>query len=478
MTECAQQSFEFQGLGSRKVTADFSGGYLSSDGGGLILREVEKKLGVIERLAKCFADYRNQRFVEHSIPQLLRQRIVSLALGYEDLNDHDRLRLDPLHAVLAGKDDPLGVDRLMERDKGKALAAHSTLNRLELGAEQLDARYKKIAADSEQIEALLIEEGVKAIPRRSREIVLDFDATDDPLHGQQEGAYFHGYYKSYCYLPLYCFCGSIPLWAELRDCKRDASAGTVDALKKIVPIIRKRFGRQVRIIVRGDSGFAREEIMAWCEKQNRVYYCLGLARNNRLSRSLQPRFDDLHDAIESGLETVPSRRFEDFTYRTQKSWSRTRRVIGKAEVLEKGDNPRFIVTNLPKKGFKGEDAKRWRATELYEQFYCARGDMENRIKEEQLDLFADRTSTHWMASNQLRLWFSAFAHLIVSVLRAEVLQGTSLAKATVGQIRLKLFKIGVRVKVSCRRVHFEMASAYPWVEAFTKAHHQAINFSP
>lgn len=478
MTECAQGSFEFQGLGSRKVTADFSGGHLSSDGGGLILREVEKKLGVIDRLAGCFSDYRNQRFVEHSIPQLLRQRILSLALGYEDLNDHDRLRLDPLHAVLAGKADPLGVERLLERDKGKALAGHATLNRLELGAEELDARYKKIAAEPEEIESLLIEEGVKAIPRRSREIVIDFDATDDPLHGQQEGAYFHGYYKSYCYLPLYCFCGSIPLWAELRDCKRDASAGTVDALKKIVPAIRKRFGRKVRIIVRGDSGFAREEIMAWCEKQLRVYYCFGLARNRRLARSLQPRFDDLHEAIDGGLETVPSRRFEDFTYRTQKSWSRTRRVIGKAEVLEKGDNPRFIVTNLPKKGFKGENSKRWRAAELYEQFYCARGDMENRIKEEQLDLFADRTSTHWMASNQLRLWFSAFAHLIVSVLRAEVLQGTSLAHATVGQIRLKLFKIGVRVKVSCRRVHFEMASAYPWVDAFTKAHQQAINFSP
>ncbi len=478
MTECTQSVFEFQALGKRKVTVDFSGGYLSSDGGGLILRETEAKMGVLDRLAKCFNDYRNQIFVEHALPTLLRQRIFGLALGYEDLNDHDRLRLDPVHALLAGKKDLTGAQRVMQRDKGKALAAHSTLNRMELGANHLDARYKKIAPDADRIEALLIQEGVKAIPRSCREIVLDFDATDDPLHGQQEGAYFHGYYKGYCYLPLYCFCGTIPLWAELRDCKRDASQGTVEALKKIVPVIRARFGRKVRIIVRGDSGFARETIMAWCEKHKEVYYCFGLARNNRLATHLEQSFADLYVAIELATQTVPCRGFEDFKYRTLKSWSRTRRVIGKAEVLEKGDNPRFIVTNLPRKSFAGDRSKRFRAAELYESFYCARGDMENRIKEEQMDLFADRTSTHWMASNQLRLWFSAFAHLIVSVLRAEVLKGTSLANATVGQIRLKLFKIGARIKVSCRRVHFELVSAYPWQNDFARAHRQAIEFFP
>jgi hypothetical protein len=478
MTECAQKTFEFQGLGKRKVTADFAGGYLSSDGGGLILREVENKLGVVTRLAKCFRDYRNQRFVEHSVEELLRQRIFGLALGYEDLNDHDRLRVDPLQAVLVGKKDPEGATRLMERDKGKALAAHSTLNRLELGAEKLDGRYKKIGGDFGQVERLLIREGVKAIPRGSREIVLDFDATDDPLHGEQEGAYFHGYYKAYCYLPLYCFCGSIPLWAQLRDCKRDASAGTVEALEKIVLAIRERFGRKVRIMVRGDGGFAREQIMSWCENQKRLYYCIGLARNKRLSRHLREGFRELHDGLETGSETLPARRFEDFNYRTHKSWSRTRRVVGKAEVLKKGDNPRFIVTNLPKSGFAGERTKRFRGKELYEGFYCARGDMENRIKEEQMDLFSDRTSTHWMSSNQLRLWFSAFAHLILSVLRAEVLQGSELARATIGQIRLKLFKIAVRVRISCRRIHCEFASAYPWAKAFAQIHRQAIDFSP
>jgi hypothetical protein len=474
MTDCTQRAFEFQGLGRRKVTADFSGGYLSSDGGGLILREVDLKTGVIDRLADCFVDHRHPSFIEHLLSELLRQRILGLALGYEDLNDHDRLRLDPVHAVLAGKEDVTGRHRVHEEDQGKALAGHSTLNRLELGADHLDGRYKKIEARPEQIEALLIREGVKAIPRRSREIVLDFDATDDPLHGQQEGAYFHGYYRAYCYLPLYCFCGSIPLWAELRDCKRDASEGTVEALKKIVPVIRKRFGRKVRIIVRADSGFAREAIMAWCEA-NKVYYCIGLARNNRLAGHLAESFCALHEAIESAEAQLPSRRFVDFRYRTRKSWSRQRRVVGKAEVLAKGDNPRFVVTNLPRHGFRNERAGRFETAALYEKFYCQRGDMENRIKEEQMDLFADRTSTHWMASNQLRLWFSAFAHLILSVLRAEVLQGTELAQATIGQIRLKLFKIGARVKVSCRRVHFELVSAYPWPGLFDEAHRRSVS---
>ena len=377
---------------------------------------------------------------------------------------------------MAGKEDIEGQDRLGEADKGKALAAHSTLNRLELGALGGDGRYKKIIACPEEIEALLISEGVKAIPRRSREIVLDFDATDDPLHGDQEGAYFHGYYRQYCYLPLYVFCGSIPLLAQLRDCKRDASNGTVEALAKIVPAIRARFGRKVRIIVRGDSGFAREEIMAWCEGHG-VYYGLGFQRNERVQEHLQASFQELHRQIEAGEVTTPCRRFEEFEYQTLKSWSRARRVIGKAEVLEKGDNPRFIVTNLPAKGFADEPAGRFAAQALYENFYCARGEMENRIKEAQLDLFADRTSTGWMASNQLRLWFSAFAHLLLSVLRAEVLCGTDLAKATLGTIRLKLFKIGARIKVSCRRIHLELAGGYPYRELFAQAHRQLATWS-
>ncbi len=307
MTECRQEAFEFQAHLSRKVSSDFSGGHLSSDGGLLFLREVENKRGILGKLAGCFRDLRFQPLVEHSVEELLKQRIGALALGYEDLNDHDRLRHDPLQALLAGKADILGEDRLCESDKGAALAGHATLNRLELGALGGDARYKKIIAKPEAIEELLMEEGVKAIPRKSREIPLDFDATDDPLHGTQEGAFFHGYYGSYCYLPLYCFCGTIPLWAQLRDAKRDAAQGTVEALKKIVPVIRRRFGRKVRIIVRGDSGFARESIMAWCE-ENGVFYCLGLARNKRLGKA----FGELHEAIKAGESGLPARSFEDF----------------------------------------------------------------------------------------------------------------------------------------------------------------------
>ena len=362
----------------------------------------------------------------------------------------------------------LGEDRLCEGDKGKALAAHSTLNRLELGVLGGDARYKKIIARPQEIEALLIEEGIKAIPRKSREIILDFDATDDPLHGHQEGAFFHGYYRSYCYLPLYCFCGNVPLLARLRDAKGDASSGTVEALEKIRCAIRRRFGRRVRIIVRADSGFAREEIMAWCE-QNAVSYCLGLARNKRLSARLGKSFGELYQGIKTRDLQVPCRRFEDFEYRTRKSWSRARRVVGKAEILAKGPNLRFVVTNLPAAGFVGEPEERLAAPALYEKLYCARGEMENRIQEAQQDLFADRTSTGWMASNQLRLWFSAFAHLLLSVLRAEVLRGTDLAAATLGQIRLKLFKIGARITISCRRIHLELASAYPYQETFRRA---------
>jgi len=459
------------------VVVDFGGGHLSSDGGAVLVRGVDLKLGVIGRLARCFADYRFQPLVEHSVEELLRQRIGALALGYEDLNDHDRLRLDPLAALMAGKEDVLGKDRLCEQDKGKALAGHSTLNRLELGALGGDGRYKKILAKAGEIEALLIEEGVKAIPRRSREIVLDFDATDDPLHGAQEGAFFHGYYRSYCYLPLYCFCGNVPLWAQLRDAKRDASSGTVEALEKIVAGIRRRFGHKVRIIVRADSGFAREAIMAWCEEHG-IYYCFGLARSARLERSLGEAFGQLHRSIQAGEGQTPCRSFVDMEYRTRKSWSCARRVIGKAEVLDKGNNPRFIVTNLPAEGFAGDGKGRYEAAALYEKFYCARGEMENRIKEAQQDLFADRTSTSWMASNQLRLWFSAFAHLLLSVLRAEVLQGTDLAQATIGQIRLKLFKIAARVKISCRRIHLELATSYPYQETFRRAYANLCAMKP
>ena len=470
MTECNEQGLLFQDLDGRKVVVDFNGGYLSSDGGGLILRELERHSGLLKDFASCFIDYRDQRYIEHSVVELVTQRIHGLVLGYEDLNDHDHLRRDPLQALICGKSDPLGGDRLLERDKGKALAAHSTLNRLELRAQAIDQRYHKIQAQPDKIEELLIQRGVKAIARKSAEIVLDFDATDDPLHGKQEGAYFHGFYRAYCYLPLYCFCGNIPLFAKLRDCKRDASEGTVEALQKIVPAIRQRFGRKVRIIVRGDSGFAREAIMAWCE-EHQVFYCFGLARNDRLAEQLGSSFERLRTQIKEGKVQSPCRSFTEFEYSTLNSWTKARRVIGKAEILAQGDNPRFIVTNLPKEGWSDAvQATRFEPAALYEKFYCARGDMENRIKEQQLDLFADRTSTHWLASNQLRLWFSVLAHLIMSTLQAEVLKGTELEGASVGQIRLRLFKIAARLTVSVRRIHIELCSAYPLKGLFGLVH--------
>jgi Transposase DDE domain group 1 len=477
MTECSEQKWLFQDLGNRKVEVDFGGGYLSSDGGGLILRELERHSGLLRDIAGCFLDYRDQRYIEHSVQELISQRINGLVLGYEDLNDHDHLRLDPVHGLLAGKSDPLGQDRILERDKGKALAGHSTLNRLELSAEAIDGRYRKIQPQPDQIEQLLIKRGVKAIPRKSAEIVLDFDATDDPLHGSQEGAYFHGYYGDYCYLPLYCFCGNIPLLAKLRDCKRDASEGTVEALQKIVPAIRQRFGSKIRIIVRADSGFARDPIMAWCE-DNGVFYCLGLAQNGRLGEQLKADFESLKAQLKEAKLEMPCRSFTEFEYSTLKSWAKARRVIGKAEILPKGDNPRFIVTNLPKEGWNDPvQAGRFEPAALYENFYCARGDMENRLKEQQMDLFADRTSTHWMASNQLRLWFSAFAHLMMSTLQAEVLKGTELAVASIGQIRLRLFKIAARLTTSVRRIHIELCSAYPLQALFGLVHQRLSSLS-
>lgn len=456
---CKQEVFEFQDNNTRKVVASFDGGHLSSDGAGsLLFRELELRSGIIRRLVDCFDDQRNAERIEHTVEQLLRQRIGALSMGYEDLNDHDRLRLDPAHALMAGKVDIEGLDR-SKANMGKVLAGHSTLNRLEQSALGGDGRYKKIIPDAQKIEKLLIEQGVKAIARKSKRIVLDFDATDDPLHGAQEGRFFHGYYGHYCYLPLYCFCGNIPLLALLRDAQRDGSDGTVEALKKIVPVIRRRFGSKVQIVVRGDSGFARESIMNWCE-QNHLFYCFGLARNARLQEKLVPIFEQLQAKLQAGLVQEPVREFVDFEYQTLKSWSCKRRVVGKAEILEKGHNPRFVVTNF--------DSDSFDARALYEDFYCARGDMENRIKEQQQDLFADRTSTKAMASNQLRLWFSAFAHLMLSRLQAIALPGTRLEKASIGTIRLYLFKIAARIKVSVRRIRFELAQSCPYQDVFAQ----------
>lgn len=476
-TDCSQQPMLFQDLGARKVVVDFSGGTLSSDGGVLLLRQIDQNLGVSRRLAQCFEDQRQQVFVDHALPQLLAQRLYGLALGYEDLNDHAQLRRDPLLATACDKPDPLGEDRFNPEHRGVALAAPATLNRLELSNNKA-TRCHKLPHDPQKIEACLLQLGVRCLPKHAVEVVVDLDAMGHLLHGTQEGRHFHGYYGDYCYLPLYAFVGGIPLWAQLRTSDADAADGVVPALETLVAAIRQRCKR-ARIIVRGDSSFCREEIMTWCEGQPRgVYYCLGLAKNSGLIEQLAPALADARARrCLSGATSV--RVFREFEYQTQHSWSRARRVIGKAEVMAPGDHPRFVVTNLPVHGFKGDkDRTRFGATRLYEELYCARGEMENVLKQQTLDLRADRLSTHYLASNQLRLWLATLAYLLVERVRALGLAGTEWAAATVGSVRLKLLKVAAQVRVSVRRVYVQLSSAYPWPELFRLCHGRLMQLAP
>jgi hypothetical protein len=467
-TECNAREFDFQALGSRAITARFDGGAITSDAGGLLLREVEAKTGILRRFAACFTDHRDPDLVEHSLYELVAQRVFALALGYEDLNDHDALRHDPLLAVLVGKADPTGRDRRRRRDCGKSLAGKSTLNRLELtptGAKK-KSRYKKIVARHHDMEAFFVKTFLALHHRPPKEIVLDLDATDDPIHGRQLGRFFHGYYNNYCYLPLYIFCGEHLLCAKLRPSDIDGAAGSVKQLAMIVERIRRQWP-EVRIIVRGDSGFCRENLMRWCE-ENHVHFVLGLARNARLQRILGK---ELHEAkLQFETTGQPSRVFKEFTYRTRKSWSRERRVVGKAEHLSKGSNPRFVATSL--------SAEELDARELYEDVYCARGEMENRIKEQQLCLFADRTSCATMRANQLRLWFSGVAYTLLVVLRQFGLQGTEMSRARCDTIRLKLLKLGALVRTTVRRVWISLSESWPYRRVFAQVYENLRRWLP
>jgi len=461
-TQCSGTQLEFQGIGGRRVQAEFDGGHITSDGGVLLLRELDERLGICRRFAGCFEDHRDPDLIEHTVEELVRQRVYGVALGYEDLNDHEDLRRDPLLAVAAGKVDPEGQTRKRAQDVGCALAGKSTLNRLELTPERVDPsnRYQKIVHHAEQIEELFVTLFLEGHPEEPDEVVLDFDATDDPLHGEQEGRFFHGYYGEYCYLPLYVFCGDHLLVARLRTSDRDASDGSTEILTWLVGRLRERWPH-TRIVARGDSGFARDDFMNACEGLEQVYYLLGVAKNVRL---LQKIGGELVQARDRYQETGQAARvFTEFLYRTRKSWGRKRRVIAKAEHLAKGPNPRFIVTNLPRDYAAPQT--------LYEQRYCGRGDMENRIKEQQLDLFADRTSTHTMRANQLRLWFASLAYVLTSAFRRVALKGTRMARATCATIRLHLFKIGALVKVTVRRVVARLASACPYQDVFYHAYH-------
>jgi hypothetical protein len=447
MTECIQSDYRFEASGRREIVARFDGGTISSDGGAFLLRQTDRRLNLLSRLAACFLDGRNQEQVEHSILEMLSQRVYGLAMGYEDINDHEQLRKDPVFGILAGRE-----------ELEKPLAGKSTLNRMELGDGTKD-RYKKITFWKEAIDELLVKVFLESHPKAPEQIILDVDTTDLPLHGKQEGRFFHGYYDSYCYLPLYIFCGEHVLCARLRESNHDAAFGSLSEIQRVVAQIRAAWP-EVKIILRGDSGFCRNELMSWCEN-NGVDFVFGLARNQRLRKIIGA---EMHDATQQWKQSgKPARIFSEFTYQTRKTkkggWEWPRRVAAKAEHIDGKENPRFVVTSL--------SSEQWAAQALYEDLYCARGDMENRIKE-QFSLFADRVSTETMRANQMRIYLSAMAYILVSGLRRLGLRTTELAEAQVSTIRTKLLKIGAQIRVTARKVWVSMASSYPWQDLYSQ----------
>jgi len=449
-TECSADLFGFVPVEGRQVVAAFDGGTMTSEAGAMLLGATDRQISLIERFAGCFTDHRDADLIEHTVSGLVGQRVFGIALGYEDLIDHDQLRHDPVMAVLGGK-------LTAKRADCAPLAGKSTLNRLELSREE-PTRYHKISYDAAAIEGLFVDLFVDAHAAAPPQITLDLDATDDPLHGHQEERFFHGYYDCYCYLPLYVFCGRHLLAAKLRPANIDASAGSVEEMARIVAQIRRRWPK-VRILLRADSGFAREALMVWCET-NGVDFLFGLAKNSRLVGEIE---SELAAARERSQKTEkPARRFTDFTWRTRHSWSRERRVVAKAEWTGGEANPRFVVTSLTRAEHE--------ARHLYEKLYCARGEMENRIKECQLDLYADRTSARTMRPNQLRLWFASMSYVLVCALRRIGLKHTQFARASCGTIRLKLLKIGALVRTSVRRIKLAMPSAFPYQAEYRAAH--------
>lgn len=443
-------------LGRRSVEVDFSAGQVSSDGGGLLLREVDRRLNLTGRLAECFVDFRNPELIEHSVEQMLAQRTYGLALGYEDLNDHEAIGRDPLLATLVGKTDPKGEQRRHHKDRGHPLASASTLGRIERSREDANpqTRYDKVVCDFDKVADLFVELFVESVRGTPQLLVLDLDPSDIELHGQQEQRFYHGYYREHCYLPMYLFCGEYPLAVQLRPSNIDGALGADELLMRVIPKLRQRWPK-VRVIVRGDSGFCREWLMRWCEI-NEVDYVFGIARNARLESAVKKQMEQ---ARREYLQThKPARRFRSFWYRPRKNWMRCRRVVGKAEYLQKGANPRFVVTSLP--------ASEYEKCYLYEQVYCARGEMENRIKEEQLDLFGDRASAHRFRGNELRAWLSAAAHWLVVGLRQHALGGTKLAHAQASTLRVRLLKIGALIEVSVRRVYVRLSSAFAMQDIF------------
>ena len=461
ITDCTAGTFSCptpRGARPRRIEADFSGGAITSCSGLLLAGLAELPLCLFDRLAACFDDHRHPELVVHDVETLVGQRILGLLAGYEDLNDHDDLRKDPVIGAVLGC-------LVSKREDCEPLAGKSTLNRLELSASGIDARKaRKIVADFDKLDALLVDLLVEDHEREPEEIVLDIDATDFALHGTQEDRFYHGYYREYCYLPVLMFVDRHPVLVRLRTASKDVASGIGQELSRVIRRIRAHWPA-THIIVRTDSGFCRDEIMTFIEAEDHVDYVIGLARNARLSQLCA---DAMEQAMASTRETQEAcRRFCTFRYRTLKSWSAERRVIAKAEALPGHTddaplkaNSRFIVTSL--------DAATHPGPALYESFYCARGDAENRLKEVKCDLFAERSSSNLFDANALRLYLSSFAHVLYNRVR-RALATTPLAKANPVTVRLKLFRIGARVTMSARRIHVAMSGACPDKTAFAAA---------
>ena len=448
-TECTPKQLEFDAVGRRKLVAAFDAEHISSDGGLALLHRTDGRFGLMRKFAACFRDLRAPDLIHHSVEELVRQRVFGIACGYEDLVDHAALREDPLLAAVVGKADP-----------AQKLASPSTLNRLELTPADAtaQARYRKVVYDAQAVEAFFVDAFLEAHPQPLSEVVLDLDATDDPIHGTQEGRFFHGYYGNYCYLPLYIFAGDFLLCAKLRTSGIDAAAGALEEVQRIVARLRERWPG-TRLVLRADSGFARDELMAWCEDTG-VDFVFGLARNKRLEEMIAADLELVRAVSREEREGAPTRAYRELRYQTRDSWTRERRVVAKAEWLGDKHNPRFVVTSFCEQAHP--------AQALYEELYCARGDMENRIKEQQLGLFADRTSAHTLRANQLRLWFSSVAYVLLNLLRHFGLKGTELERAQVGTIRLKLLKLAALVRVSVRRVVLSLSAAAPVKDLFAR----------
>lgn len=465
LPDCVPEEMEFTKLGRRRVRGDWSAGMITTDGGALIWRELEERFGVIEAMAECFSDYRDPSRTEFSVRELLTQRIFGILHGYEDLNDHDYLRGDHGFATAVGREDPEGLDRRQLEDRGNPMAGKSTLNRLELGVEDGSAwhRYKKVVGDLEELGALLgrltlefIEQLYDGQPGR---IVIDLDPSDVVLYGDQEGCHYHGYYREYCYLPLYAFLGEWPVGALLRRSGAGACSEALETMQTLVERIREAWS-ETTIVFRGDSDFSKvPELMEWVEQTEGVDYVFGLQKNSRLEERMEDHQAEARRECEQTGQRA--RRFREFRYKTRTSWSTKRRVVGKAEYLP-GDgedippksNNRFVVTSI--------DTDEMGARETYEDGYCPRGDSENYIQETQCQLFGDKLSTHWESSNQLRMYLSSFALLFVALLRKTGLEGTELEGAKIKTIRARLLKVATQIEVTHRNVWFRYSSHFPF----------------